>query len=80
MDSTLATFIAGIRAVDNHAHVSSTSPADSESDALPLELLPPGTPPMRLRPERPTWLAGYRTVYGYPYADRFHGARADAAG
>lgn len=69
VDSSLAVFIAGIRAVDNHAHVNSMSPVDSESDALPLEALSPATPPMRLRPESPTWLGGYRTVYGYPYAD-----------
>lgn len=76
MDSSLLAFIAGIKAVDNHAHVSSVSPADSEADALPLEVLPPGTPPIRLRPESPTWLAAYRAVYGYQHED-LSGAHMD---
>jgi predicted TIM-barrel fold metal-dependent hydrolase len=69
MDSSLVTFIANIRAVDNHTHVNSVSPADSDSDALPLDGLPPAVPPMRLRPESPTWLAAYRALYGYNYND-----------
>ena len=69
VDSALTAFIAGIRAVDNHAHVNSLSPADSDADALPLEVLPPGVPPMRLRPESPTWLAAYRALYGYQHDD-----------
>jgi predicted TIM-barrel fold metal-dependent hydrolase len=69
VDSALLAFIGGIRAVDNHAHVNSVSPADSDSDALPLEVVPPGIPPMRLRPESPTWLAAYRALYGYQHED-----------
>ena len=69
VDSSLAAFIAHIRAVDNHTHVNSVTPADSDSDALPLDGLPPAAPPMRLRPESPTWLAAYRAMYDYKYDD-----------
>ena len=57
VDSALAAFIAGIRAVDNHAHPNSTAPADSEYDALPLDGIPASPWPMRLRPENPEWVA-----------------------
>lgn len=69
VDSGLAAFIAGIRAVDNHAHPNSTAPADSEYDALPLAGIPPSPWPLRLRPENPEWIATYRAVYGYGYTD-----------
>ncbi|MEP7000456.1 MAG: amidohydrolase family protein [bacterium] len=69
VDSSLAKFIGKIRAVDNHTHVNSVSPADSDSDALPLDGLVPADPPMRLRPESPTWLAAYKALYGYKYND-----------
>jgi predicted TIM-barrel fold metal-dependent hydrolase len=69
VDSSLAAFIATIRAVDNHTHVNSVSPADSESDALPLDGIPPAESPMRLRPESPTWIAAYRALYGYRFDD-----------
>jgi len=69
VDSSLAAFIATIRAVDNHTHVSSTAPRDSETDALPLDGLPAFDFPARLRPDNPEWVAAYRAVYDYPYAD-----------
>lgn len=69
VDSSLAAFIGGLRAVDNHAHVNSVAPADSESDALSLEALLPFSIPARIRPESPAWLAAYRGLYGYPYDD-----------
>jgi uncharacterized protein len=69
IDSSLARFIGKIRAVDNHTHVNSVSPADSDSDALPLDGLAPADPPVRLRPESPTWLAAYKALYGYKYND-----------
>lgn len=69
IDSSLAAFIAGIRAVDNHAHPNSVAPADSEYDALPLEGIPATPWPFRLRPENPEWLAAYRALYGYAYSD-----------
>lgn len=37
IDPSLAAYIAAIRAVDNHAHVNSVVPVDSQYDALPLD-------------------------------------------
>ncbi len=68
-DSSLSAFIARIRAVDNHTHVNTVVPADSESDALPLDGLPPFALPQRLRPDSPPWIAAYRAMYGYKYDD-----------
>ena len=69
VDSALASFIARIRAVDNHTHANSLVPADSESDALPLDAIPPFPVPERLRPDSPPWIAAYRALYGYRYDD-----------
>lgn len=69
VDSALAAYIAGIRAVDNHAHPGSTAPVDSEYDAMPLDGISPSPWPLRLRPENPEWIAAYRAVYDYGYAD-----------
>jgi predicted TIM-barrel fold metal-dependent hydrolase len=68
-DPALAAFIAKIRAVDNHTHVNTIAPDDSEYDALPLESLMPFPLPVRLGPENPDWLAASRALYGYPHAD-----------
>ena len=69
VDPALSAFIAKIRAVDNHTHVNSIAPDDSEYDALPLEPLMPFPLPARLRPDNPDWLAADRALYGYPHAD-----------
>ncbi len=69
VDSSLAAYIAKIRAVDNHTHVNSLAPVDSESDALPLDGLPAFPFPDRLRPDSPAWIAAYRALYGYRYDD-----------
>ncbi|MEO5814852.1 MAG: amidohydrolase family protein [Gemmatimonadaceae bacterium] len=69
IDSSLAAYIATIRAVDNHTHVNSIVPVDSESDALPLDGLPPFPFPERLRPDSPAWIAAYRAMYGYRFDD-----------
>jgi hypothetical protein len=69
VDSSLAAFIATIRAVDNHTHVNTVVARDSESDALPLDGLPPFALPARLSPDNPELLEGYRTLYDYRYAD-----------
>lgn len=45
------------------------APGDSESDALPLEVLLPFPVPVTLTPESPNWLAAYRTLYDFPHAD-----------
>lgn len=69
VDSSLAAFIATVRAVDNHTHVNTVVPRDSESDALPLDGLPPFALPVRLSPDNPELVEGYRTLYDYRYAD-----------
>ena len=69
VDPALAAFIAKIRAVDNHTHVNTTAPDDSEYDALPLEPLAPFPLPVRLQPENPDWSAAARALYGYRHAD-----------
>ncbi len=69
VDSGLVAFIGSIRAVDNHAHVNSIDPDDGDADALHIEKLPEFSFPARLRPDNPDWLAAYRALYDYPYAD-----------
>ncbi|HEY5218981.1 MAG TPA: hypothetical protein VIJ16_04185, partial [Gemmatimonadaceae bacterium] len=73
VDTRLATYIAGIKAVDNHAHpmrpIQPGAPADTEYDALPLDGIPPFTLPWRLRPENPEWAAAAHALYGVPVSD-----------
>ena len=69
VDAELASFIAKIKAVDNHTHVNTTVPNDSESDQLPLELISPFELPARIRPDSPIWVAAYKSIYGYPHAE-----------
>lgn len=69
VDSEIATFIEKIRAVDNHTHVNTIVPDDTESDALPLEVLLPFPAPVMLRPDSTNWLAACRALYNYSYAD-----------
>src|SRR4029077_18730294 len=69
VDSSLAALIATVRAVDNHTHVNTVVARDSESDALPLDGLPPFALPARLSPDNPELLEGYRTLYDYRYDD-----------
>lgn len=69
-DPALSAFIAKIRAVDNHTHVNTVVPDDSEFDALPLDPLMPFPLPARLRPEDREWLAADRALYAYPHEDR----------
>lgn len=73
IDARLAGYIAGIKAVDNHAHpmrpIQPGAPADTEYDALPLDGIPPFQLPWRLRPENPEWAAAARALYGVPLSD-----------
>ena len=69
VDPALAQYIDGIRAIDNHTHVVSTAPVDSESDALPLDGIPPFPFPARLSPDHPDWMPAYRALYGYRFDD-----------
>lgn len=68
-DSQLAAFIATIRAVDNHTHVNSVTPSDSDYDALPLDPIGPFELPVRLRNESPIWPPALKALYGYPHGD-----------
>jgi hypothetical protein len=66
VDPALEKYIAGIKAIDNHAHPMLLLPAgakpDSEYDALPLDALPPMTLPSRLRADHPDWVAAMSAV------------------
>lgn len=78
VDSALARFIAGIRAVDNHAHpmrpIPAGAPPDTEYDALPLDGIPPFPLPWRLTLASPVWSRAAAALYGSAAAD------TDAAG
>ena len=50
IDPQIARQIAGIQAIDNHAHPPLPDPADKDFDALPVEMLEAQTDPLRLRP------------------------------
>lgn len=74
VDPQLATYIDGIKAVDNHAHpmlpVRPGAPADTDYDALPLDGIPPFQLPWRLRPdENPEWARAARALYDVPAGD-----------
>jgi len=77
VDAELAAVIAAIRAVDNHTHVGSTAPADPDTDALPLDGLPPFDLPATVRPDNLNWIAAYKGLYGYPHADLSEPHRVD---
>jgi uncharacterized protein len=66
VDPALERYIAGIKAVDNHAHpmlqLAAGAPPDTDYDALPLDALPPMTLPSRLRADHPDWIAAQRAV------------------
>ncbi|MDE3151656.1 MAG: hypothetical protein KGL93_05365, partial [Gemmatimonadota bacterium] len=73
VDRQLATYIASIKAVDNHAHpmlpVRAGAAPDTDYDALPLDGIPPFTLPWRLRPENPEWARAARALYDVPKSD-----------
>jgi predicted TIM-barrel fold metal-dependent hydrolase len=50
VDPQLATAIAGIKAIDNHAHPVLTAPGDREFDALPVDHMEPQSDPVAMRP------------------------------
>ena len=70
VDSALVRYIAGIRAIDNHAHpmrpLRQGVPPDTEFDALPLDGVPPFQVPWRLRLENPEWRAAQSALFGIP--------------
>src|SRR6476619_4444277 len=67
VDSALARYINGIRAIDDHAHpmrpVAPGAPADSEYDALPLDGIPSFDVPNRLKPDDAIWRAAQQSLY-----------------
>ena len=83
VDSALAAYIAGVRAIDAHAHpmrlVAAGAPADSEYDALPLDGIPPTAFPARFRPSHPSWRAAERALYGVAPTDTTAAAGAPLA-
>jgi hypothetical protein len=72
VDSALASYIAGIRAIDTHAHpmrpVSAGAPPDTEYDALPLDGIPPFGFQHRLSLDDPIWLRAQEALYHVPGA------------
>ncbi|HVX38589.1 MAG TPA: hypothetical protein VHB25_03365 [Gemmatimonadaceae bacterium] len=89
IDSSLARYIASIRAIDSHAHPMRPVPfggvADTEYDALPLDGIPPFDLPSRLKPDDPIWRAAQHALYQIPLTltgDAYHDAlkKAVAAG
>src|ERR1035437_6963362 len=50
VDPQLAAAIAGIKAIDNHAHPVLAAPGDREFDALPVDSMEPQSDPVAMRP------------------------------
>src|SRR5216683_2598179 len=67
IDLQLATEIARIKAIDNHAHPVRPTAAgekpDDEYDALPVETLEPSNDPVRNRPNSPELLEAHRQMF-----------------
>ena len=84
VDSELVAYIAGIKAVDSHAHpmrpIPPGAPPDTEYDALPLSGIPPFPLPWRLRAENPEWRAAQHALYGVNLADTGASYRAALLG
>ena len=68
VDEGLATEIAGIRAIDNHAHpvryTSAGEPADRGFDALPVDNMEPQSDPVNLRPNSPAIAEAWTALFG----------------
>ena len=60
----LASEIARIKAVDNHAHPVIPNGTDREFDALPVDNMEPSSDPVRIRPESPDIKKAARALYG----------------
>ena len=67
IDSALARYINGIRAIDDHAHpmrpVAPGAPADTDFDALPLDGIPSFDLPNRLKADDPIWRLAQNALY-----------------
>jgi hypothetical protein len=68
VDPALASEIARIPAIDNHAHVvrvESAGEHDTEFDALPVDNMEAASDPVWLRADRPHLLDAWRDLFGY---------------
>ena len=68
IDPAIASQIAAIRAIDNHAHPVLAPPLDQtdrEFDALPASSLEPQSDPVALRPDFPLLGAAWKALYGF---------------
>src|SRR6266850_933436 len=72
-DPSLLAEINQIKAIDNHAHplryVGEGEKPDDEFDALPLDVIEPSIPPLRILPTNPEFIGAWKTLYGYNYDD-----------
>src|SRR5215475_14524037 len=64
VDPQLAAGIAGIKAIDNHAHPVLSSPGDREFDALPVDNMEAQSDPVALRPNSEAVKAASKALYG----------------
>lgn len=71
-DPALRAFIDGIRAVDNHTHVNSLAPNDTDYDALPLDGITPFDLPILLRADNPEWAEAQHALYPTPSVRASH--------
>lgn len=73
IDSALAAYINGIKAIDSHAHpmlpVSPGAAPDTDYDALPLGGIPAFPLPWRFRMDNPEWRTAQHTLYGVSLND-----------
>ena len=68
VDPELARYIAGIKAIDNHAHTVLPPPNDAtdrEFDALPVDSMEPQTDPLTLREDAPQLSAAWQALWGF---------------
>ena len=85
IDSALARYINGIRAIDDHAHpmrpVLAGAPADTDFDALPLDGIPPFELPNRLKADDAIWRLAENALYRIAptlTGNAYHAALKDA--
>ena len=64
VDPKLASAIADIKAIDNHAHPALATPGDREFDALPVDNMEPSSDPLAFRPNSPDFKAAAKALYG----------------
>ncbi|MDO8432658.1 MAG: amidohydrolase family protein [Candidatus Binatus sp.] len=73
-DPALAAEIDRIKAIDNHAHplrvTTETDQRDNEEDALDILPMPAFPLSPRIRADNPEFIAAWRALYGYPFADQ----------